>query len=236
MVVALMGTMMAFVVPAFSNMRSPADVTQAAYDVAGALENARAYATANNTYVWVGFFEEDASMAGTPGVGRVVVSTVASRDGSMIYNPNSYAPIPADRLVQVNKLLKIDNTHLRTAAGSGEGSFPVGEGTGSGFDGRPAVTSQTAQIGDITPPLSPIAFPYPLGGTERYTFTKVIQFSPRGEVCIASLDGSTTAFGMEPTIEIGLQPARGPVVDSKSKNLVAVQITGIAGNVTIYRK
>ena len=40
-------------------------VEMAAHEVAGALETARSYAMANNTYTWVGFFEEDASSGST---------------------------------------------------------------------------------------------------------------------------------------------------------------------------
>jgi hypothetical protein len=57
-------------------------VTSAAYTIKGALDTARTYAKANNTYTWVGFFEEDISSAtpGTAGTGRLVMSIVASKD------------------------------------------------------------------------------------------------------------------------------------------------------------
>jgi hypothetical protein len=36
-------------------------VTSAAYAIKGVLEQGRTYAMANNTYTWVGFYEEDGS-------------------------------------------------------------------------------------------------------------------------------------------------------------------------------
>ena len=77
---------MVLVAPAFTTIKSGGDATSAAYTIKGVLDTARTYAKANNTYVWVGFFEEDgsipsASPTATPGNGRIVMSIVASKDG-----------------------------------------------------------------------------------------------------------------------------------------------------------
>ena len=45
--------------PAFTNIKSAGDVTSAAYTIKGVLDTARTYAKANNTYTWVGFYEEE---------------------------------------------------------------------------------------------------------------------------------------------------------------------------------
>jgi type II secretory pathway pseudopilin PulG len=75
------------VVPAFNNMKGVGDITSAAYTIKGVLEQARTYAMANNTYTWVGFYEEDTtSTAPTnvpppyPGKGRVLLAIVGSMD------------------------------------------------------------------------------------------------------------------------------------------------------------
>ena len=52
---------MVLVVPAFTTIKSGTDATSAAYTIKGVLDTARTYAKANNTYVWVGFYEEDVS-------------------------------------------------------------------------------------------------------------------------------------------------------------------------------
>src|SRR6266581_5858922 len=57
----------ALLTPVFTNLKGAGDVTSAAYTIKGVLEQARTYAMANNTYTWVGFFEEDVSNS-TPAV------------------------------------------------------------------------------------------------------------------------------------------------------------------------
>jgi prepilin-type N-terminal cleavage/methylation domain-containing protein len=86
-VVGIIAILLVLLAPAFTNIKSAGDVTSAAYTIKGVLDTARTYAKGNNTYVWVGFFEEDgsipsASPTATPGNGRVVISTVASKDGT----------------------------------------------------------------------------------------------------------------------------------------------------------
>lgn len=230
-VISIIAVMMSLLGPALLSMKGTGDIAKAAYTVAGTLESARSYAMANNTYVWVGFYEEDASKASPApaGLGRIVLSTVASKDGMMIYDPDKPAYIAPTRLLQVGKLVKIDNTHLKTA---GSGDFPIGSGGGGDtFDARPAVSGTAAQIGDTSPPDSPAPFQYPVGNaaTAQYIFTKVIQFSPRGEVRV-------NTSPLSPVLEVGLQPAHGTAVDTANKDLAAVQISGIAGNVKIFRR
>src|SRR5437764_4053203 len=123
--------------PAFTNLKSAGDVTSAGYTIKGVLDQALTYAKANNTYTWVGFYEENVSQPSpnlaTPRIGRVVMSVVASNDGTIIYdistNPGTIDPT---RLVQVGKLTKVENVHLWTHT-------DVPSGTGSTFDTRPNV-------------------------------------------------------------------------------------------------
>src|SRR5207302_9284636 len=64
-VMGIIAILMVLVAPAFTNLKSAGDVTGAAYAVKGVLDQARTYAMANNTYTWVGFYEEDVSTAST---------------------------------------------------------------------------------------------------------------------------------------------------------------------------
>src|SRR5204863_2839723 len=88
-VMGIIGVLLVLIAPAFTSMKGGTDVTSAAYTIEGVLDTARTYAKANNTYTWVGFYEEDVSQVSmTPaaaGIGRVVMSIVASKDGTMIY-------------------------------------------------------------------------------------------------------------------------------------------------------
>src|SRR5437016_952281 len=77
-VVGIIGLLLVLIAPAFTYIKGGTDVTSAAYTIKGVLDTARTYAKANNTYAWVGFFEEDASLSSTnpatAGNGRIVIS------------------------------------------------------------------------------------------------------------------------------------------------------------------
>src|SRR4051812_16327417 len=85
-VISIMIAVAALIAPAFTSLKGAGDVTSAAYTIKGVLDQARTYAMANNTYTWVGFYEEDASQSPTnpptAGLGRLVISIVASKDGT----------------------------------------------------------------------------------------------------------------------------------------------------------
>jgi hypothetical protein len=156
-----------------------------------------------------------------------VISIVASKDGTIIYDPNSLAAIDPTRLTQVGKLIKIPNTHLTT--------FADGTGTGLTFDTRPPVTYSTARIGDATPPSASLTpFQYPVGTpvpTAQYTFLKAIQFSPRGEARI-----NNNNFTLKTVAEVGLRQTHGAAVDTVSPNVFAIQFSAISGATRIYRR
>jgi hypothetical protein len=203
---------------------------------------------ANNTYVWIGFYEEDGSApsatpTATPGTGRLVISIAASKDGTTVYNPNSSSnpdPIDSARLIQVGKLVKIENIHLPL--------FAVGSGTGDSFDTRPTlqfdpggVGYNDSRFGEInlsgnqSAPATNSRFPfqYSVGSAApaaQYTFRKTLQFNPRGECSINS------TYKMRRVVEIGLQPTHGNITDTNTRNVIAIQFSGIGGNFKIYRR
>jgi len=191
------------------------------------LDQARTYAMANNTYTWVGFYEENVSNpvspnSDIPAVGRVVMSIVASKDGT---NVASSGTIDPTKLTQVGKLTKINNVHLWTHTDTPSNA-------GSTFDTRPNVAT-TYCIGATSPTNSTTPFQYPLGGSQ-YTFVKAVQFSSDGE---ARVNNNTYSPQPVPAAEIGLEPTHGAATPSSTPaNLVAIQFTGVGGNVTIYRK
>ena len=89
-VVGIIGLLLVLIAPAFTTIKGGTDVTSAAYTIKGVLDTARTYAKANNTYTWVGFYEEDVSQPSYPAphprytgcVGRVIMSIVASKNGT----------------------------------------------------------------------------------------------------------------------------------------------------------
>jgi type II secretory pathway pseudopilin PulG len=249
-VIGIIALLLVLIAPAFTSLKSGGDVTSAAYTIKGVLDTARTYAKANNTYTWVGFYEEDVSQPSishgedpcTGCVGRLVMSIVASKDGTMLYTLPLASAFTLDAspnqtaLFQVGKLAKIDNLHLKTFALPTSTPPPLDT-----FDTRPAPTpAPAAQIGDTAPPSANcyLKFHYPVGSSSpQYPFTKVIQFSPHGE---AVVDHSAFFAGgviLAPISEIGVEPTHGAVVPVLTPaNVFAVQFNGFAGDVKIYRK
>jgi prepilin-type N-terminal cleavage/methylation domain-containing protein len=239
-VVGIIAVLLVLLAPAFTNLKNAGDVTSAAYTIKGVLDTARTYAKANNTYTWVGFYEEDVSQSSTnpatSGIGRIVMSTVASKDGTIAYDPMNVAQQNlTSRVTQVGKLIKIDNMHLWTHT-------DVPSEMGLTFDTRPNIASIFC-IGDVSPPNSTTLFQYPVGNpppAAQYTFVKTVQFSPRGEARINNSTvnaNGTEIFPLQTAAEIALEPTHGAnLATSIPANAVAVQFTGIAGNITIYRR
>jgi type II secretory pathway pseudopilin PulG len=257
-VVGIIALLFVLIAPAFTYIKGGTDVTGAAYTIKGVLDTARTYAKANNTYTWVGFYEENVANPAspnpdTPKVGRLIMSIVASNDGTTVYNPNSLLnpdPIDHTKLTQVNKLVKIDNIHLPL--------FAIGSGTGDIFETRPALQNDPiavynySRFGEInaavpnTAPYTNSQFPfwYPLSAASQslaqYYFQKTLQFSPTGECRINS------TYDVRKVIEVGLLQTHGTAVPAPiggggstliySGNVAAVQITGFGGSVKIYRR
>jgi prepilin-type N-terminal cleavage/methylation domain len=231
-VVGIIALLMVLVAPAFTSIKSGTDVTSAAYTIKGMLDTARTYAKANNTYTWVGFLEENVSNPASPNadqppVGRLIMSIVASKDGTTAYDPTNLTTIDPTKLTQLAKLTKVENVHLWTHTDTPSGA-------GSTFDSRPNVASAYC-IGNSSPPDSATPFQYPVGNpapSPQYTFVKAIQFSPRGE---ARIDNNSSA--LQTAAEIAIEPTHGATAPgSIPANSVAIQFTGIGGVVTIYRR
>jgi len=253
-VVIIVGLLLMLIGPAFTAIKSNTDVTSAAYSIKGVLEAARTYAKTNNTYTWVGFYEEDVSQSSTnpptPGVGRVVMSIVASKNGTNVYGLGN-GVIDPTKLVQIGKLIKIENVHIPLFA------ICQTNCTGDTFDTRPAVQNDPtagynySRFGELNafPPntapfTAPYNFQYPVGNpapVAQYTFSKLLQFSPRGE---SRVNGDS--YDIRRVVEIGLIQTHGPATppptgagnggSNFAGNVVAVQINGFAGDVRIYRR
>lgn len=234
MVMGVITLMMALLAPALTSMKGAQDVTRTAYDIAGILDQARAYAMSNNTHVFVGFKEVNASNNSTAssqlaGTGRVVVAVVASKDGTNGYgsNPSSWQPSTGN-LATIGRLQYFDNMHL---ADFSSATF------NNNMSKRPAV--QTGyEVGNTVAFTSATPFFWPPGassGNAQYTFNAVIEFDSQG-VAWFQQNNATTLAGMVPFFEIGLQPAHGNVVmPANTPDVAAIQIDGMTGSTHIYR-
>ena len=238
-VVGIMGLLLVLIAPAFTYIKGGTDVTSAAYTIKGVLDTARTYARTNNTYTWVGFKEVDVSQDTSvspqmTGMGRVAIAIVASRSGTRGYDitvnpqptPFAWTPNPPGynngaNLVAVGKLQYLNNVHLPTVALTMAGNMV-----------RPN-TSNDYIIGLAPPSVTP--FDWPLGSAldaGQYSFKKVINFDPQG---VARIQYSTNTTIISPYTEIDLQQTHGTTVDTNNRNVVAIQLGGVGGNVAIYR-
>jgi hypothetical protein len=176
---------------------------------------------ANDTYTWVGFFEEDPAHPGTAGTGQVVISVMASASGT---NPDSVsnpiATLPSSGLTQLTKLMKLPNVHLAVV--------PTADVTRPAISATPAVNYQlgSGSFANTTQMLYPLSAASP--SAAQYTFTQIIQFSPQGDATRIS-DTAT------PLMEIGLQPTHGNVASATGTNYAVIQVAGIGGQVITYR-
>jgi prepilin-type N-terminal cleavage/methylation domain-containing protein len=98
-VIAIVAMLSALTLPAFNSIRNAGGLTKSANDIAGILEQARAYAMAQNTYTWVGFRRDNAD---TPS-DTLVVGVIASKTGSTN---------PAVDAVPLGKLARFDNVKI----------------------------------------------------------------------------------------------------------------------------
>jgi prepilin-type N-terminal cleavage/methylation domain-containing protein len=235
-VVGIIGLLLVLIAPAFTTIKGGTDVTSAAYTIKGALDTARTYAMANNTYTWIGFKEVDVSQSASvspqiSGTGRLAFAIVASKDGMRGYditNPNLPAPAWTNynngaNLVAVGKLQYLENFHL------------AGTLTMAGNMARPNVSSNYIILNAPPASASVTPFDWPLGSAldvGQYSFKKVINFDPQG---VARIQYSTNADTISPYTEIGLQQTHGTTVDTNNPNVVAIQLGGVGGSVRIYR-
>ena len=234
--------LLGLVLPALGPLKGSQDVTTAAYNLESALETARNYAMSNDTYTWVGFYEQDFGNTSAPatvttpytGVGHITVGIVYSKDGTKLV-PDTTAgtnPLPPATVGQVGKLMQIYAVHLKALDAPSDPNSDI-PATANTLQGRPYQTDLKQ--------LDPAAFEQTLISSESpdatsrpftvqgYTFYKTIRYNPRGEANINSTLPCTRI------IEFGLQPTHGNVKDSVTTNLVAVQQAGIGGAVNIYR-
>ena len=246
-VLGVIAVLLGLVAPAMVPLKGSQDVTTAAYNLRGALEIARSYAVANDTYVWMGYYEQDYGKTTAPaaaqvppytGAGHVTIGTVYSKDGTNLdgvpgasLNGFSGTPLPAASIGQVGSLMQIYAVHVAALsappAATANSTDPTISVT---LPGRPYQTDLNSAGLEQTLISSSSADtasrPFVAQG---YTFYKTIRFNPRGESNINGNDPCTRIA------EFGLQPTHGNIIDAATPNVVAVQLAGIGGAVNIYR-
>lgn len=179
----------------------------------GALEQGRTYAMANNTYTWVGFFEEKGDVAWTassvsaPGTGRVVAAVVASKTGLA----SALTSTTGTDTMSVTKLQICESTHLANAP----------------------FNANLSDLNAVTFENIAGSFKYAVGGVNnKYTFDKVVQFNSLGEA--TGLNGLPIAG-----IIFGVTQARGVMVPgdaASTASAIDIYVNGFTGRARLLRK
>jgi prepilin-type N-terminal cleavage/methylation domain-containing protein len=242
-VMGIIAILMVLIAPAFTNIKSGTDVTSAAYTIKGVLDTARTYAKANNTYTWVGFYEEDVTATSPTntapaysGVGRLLMAVVFSKDGTKIFEDSDpVAALPPARIGQVGKLVKIENLHL-TDLIPPPSPTPNPTPTPGTLDARsydPFSNSPNDHFNRVSSSSTDTAkFRFSI---QNYTFYKTIRFNPGGEANINYQSDTTSS--LKKVAEIGLVPTHGNTVPNPTPaNVAAIQLGGIGADVIVYRK
>jgi type II secretory pathway pseudopilin PulG len=252
-VVAVIVIMTGLAVPAFNAIRGGTDFASEVYNMTGTLDQARAYAVANNTYVLAGIAEVSAGQdtAASPqvsGTGRIAMAIVAAKNGTRPYQslfPNGLANWSSiyttgtnglALFVPVSTLMTFQNIHLvdlQPSTGASGGMI------------RPVVTPSYYDL-PSTSGSSSTTFSWPLGASAsaaRYTFKKVIEFDPQGSARIISSSNPASYPPAVPLyMEIGLEACHGTVANNPpagqpptAGQIAAIQVVGITGATHIYR-
>jgi prepilin-type N-terminal cleavage/methylation domain-containing protein len=218
-VMAIMAILIGLTSNAFQSMNGAGTFTKNTADIADMLEQARAYAMGNNTYVYVGIQEISSPQASTSGLGRVALAIVASVDGMRPYL-NSPTALSGTALVAIAPLKYFDNLHIATS------SLENGA-----MANRPP--SSTPGFVNLSSTTSTVTFQWPLTGAAQYTFSQVIEIDPQG---VSRVQTESNFSSTIPSyIEIPLLPTHGGVVSANDANQSAIQVDGMNGTISTYR-
>lgn len=251
-VMAILVLLLAIATPALNSINNSRGLENSASAMKGLLDYARAYAIANNTYVYVGLAEVDSNISSTykpqsPATttvgGRIAVGIAASKDGT-----RHYATTTSNQgsdwqsgygtgswFTAVDKLQRFENLHLVALNGL-NANIPI-----TGGMVRPQILSASYVIAGVNPDDNTATpFTLPLGSTlsnGQYRFDKVIQFNPQG---VARLILANNGDAVEPYIEIGLQSTQGNSVPAAPASqatgkIAAIQIDCMTGRTQIYK-
>lgn len=218
-VMGILVILMVALLPKLGSIGSSQSITQAYGAIPDMLRQARAYAMANNTYVYVGILEADGSKSNTgtqtKGTGRIYIGIASSKDGT---NGTPAGTLDATNLTPLAKLQSFEGIGL-VSQGKVGNVFPADESVSSGIVD---VDSSSAATGFSWSDVGSKAI-----GTQK--FDQVLQFAPDGS---ANIIGST---GVASYLRMEFVPFHGNKMDPNLKNVFGVQVDGITGAVRAFR-
>ena len=227
-VIAVMTILVGLSIPAIRSMGGASRFDGSVLQVSGLLDEARSYAMAQNTYVWLAFYPVDAPDKSGE---ELYVVTLASSDGSNPFTgwDGTYA-IPytmSDSNTTVQSVLKIATFKQLHLIAETDKYFTS--------------PTQISTVPSTTPtaPASQLVFTLTAPGTgitlgeqqlpanADAPACAVIAFSPIGTVL--------TGANLAATIGLDFEPVKGQgILDTT--NIAALRISGLTGTVITYRK
>ncbi len=194
-------------------VNSSGQFNKALAEISGLLEEARSYAVAQNTYVWVVLYQDTPANGGPLGVYAAAYSSGDGTDpfgwaGSVTIPPGT---VGSTTLSQVTHIYKYRGIHLETT------TLPSAPTT------TPPATPATAPTFQITTQSD--SGPVTLSGTSSVYW--LIQFTPTGAARV----------GPSPvdSVWLGLQAARAQTTFDPN-NIASIKISGLTGVTTVYRQ
>lgn len=204
-VMAIIGLLATFAVPALPSILGGRGVQKAVGDVSGILELARAEAMARRTYVYIGF----ANTTNLLGNCEIQIGVLFSRDGSQDTNTNNLRPVA--------KLVKVDRAALTDFAG-----LPAGV--------RNAATAELSASTNYVTGL-PNAIDFGVFGEHfKNAIPHTLIISPQGEI----LPSVNSAY-FRRRADIGIAPARGTSIQTSGNDGAIVTYYGGSGRVGTFR-
>jgi prepilin-type N-terminal cleavage/methylation domain-containing protein len=255
-VVGVIVIMMSLAIPAFNSIRGGTDFTSEVYSVTSAMQEARAYAMANNTFVLVGIAEVNGSQstAASPqvsGTGRIAIAVIASKDGTRPYQSllNTAALTGTNWLTggyksgtaftAISKLIVLTNIHLVDLQ-SATSSVPSTGGMVRPFpvDYPTTWPAKDYDISNTAECTAGNCFAWPLGSSvsgnpsPQFIFAEVIEFDPEGSarIIVGNPNGGQNTVPQDSIpyyIEIGLEPAFGATAPAAPADETKGQITAV---------
>lgn len=237
-VLGLISILALLAIPAVQGLQKSGNFSRQVYDVMDSINFARSYALSEDTYVYIGLTEVDRTQnpgaTQNPGLGRVVLAAVATKDGMSGVNSaaadswmTSYAN--GGNLLLIRPVQDFDFLYIA----------PGLPDPATGGMARPSTSNGVQVVKNSTtmfpePPFPATPFSLPLGsamGAGKYNFNSAIPFNPQGQII---LNGSAVQW-----IEIDFQPYVGAVTPTSPSanqgNQSAIVIDGATGAVNIYR-
>jgi prepilin-type N-terminal cleavage/methylation domain-containing protein len=256
-VLAIMAILSSLLMTAFNSIGDSQSLAAETSDFQQMLDDARAYAMANDTFVFVGMEEVDASLStgavpqnlvSSTNGGRLAAVAVTTQDGtSALGTTNSNA-------VAISKLRIFPNVHLQASYYMGPGrksNTNVTATAPSPLANRALLAAKTYSLGNNATQAASVTsseyFTWPLSGAAQYTFNRLIQYSPDGAACLVAPSTYVHATYTPTWLEIDLEEMHGyalatvPTYTSLNKasaghQVVAIQIDGITGSTQLFQQ